>query len=144
MSRSSCLRSEKQSPLGGACALHRLRAKRQFSGTGLEVMSAPTDFTSAVTLQWTDFWPSAKGRKTSQSALHEIVGLAWYRLRQFLTASRSRISSGWAVCAATNASRALASSDLADNTTIPLNFAVRHQPRLALRSRSGTTGAMPL
>jgi uncharacterized SAM-binding protein YcdF (DUF218 family) len=65
-------------------ALHMPRAQRLFSGTGLEVVAAPTDFSSAVALRWTDFWPSAEGQKSSQSALHEIVGLAWYRLRQGL------------------------------------------------------------
>ena len=65
-------------------ALHMPRAFRLFSDTGLEVIAAPTDFSSTVTLRWTDFWPSAEGRITSQSALHEIVGLAWYRLRQVL------------------------------------------------------------
>lgn len=63
-------------------ALHMPRAQRLFSDTGLEVVPAPTRFSSAVALHWIDFWPSAEGRKTSQSALHEIVGLAWYRLRQ--------------------------------------------------------------
>jgi hypothetical protein len=38
------------------------------------VIAAPTDFSSAVALRWTDFWPSAEGRKTSQSALHEMSG----------------------------------------------------------------------
>jgi uncharacterized SAM-binding protein YcdF (DUF218 family) len=65
-------------------ALHMPRAQRLFSGAGLEVIAAPTNFSSAVALRWTDFWPSAEGRRTSQSALHEIVGLAWYRLRQGL------------------------------------------------------------
>lgn len=69
-------------------ALHMPRAQRLFSDTGLQVIPAPTDFSSPTTLRWADFWPSAEGRKTSQSALHEIVGLAWYRLRQFFTGSR--------------------------------------------------------
>ena len=68
-------------------ALHMPRAQRLFVDTGLEVIPAPTDFSKPVSLQWKDFWPSAEGRKTSQAALHEIVGLAWYRLRQFFTGS---------------------------------------------------------
>jgi uncharacterized SAM-binding protein YcdF (DUF218 family) len=55
-------------------ALHMPHAQRLFSGTGLEVIAAPTDFSGAVTLRWTDFWPSAEGRKTSQSVLHEMSG----------------------------------------------------------------------
>lgn len=73
-------------------ALHMPRAQRLFSDTGLQVISAPTDFSSPATLRWADFWPSPEGRKTSQSALHEIVGLAWYRLRQFFTGSRATYS----------------------------------------------------
>ena len=69
-------------------ALHMPRASTMFSDTGLEVIPAPTDFSKPVSLQWKDFWPSAEGRKTSQAALHEIVGLAWYRLRQLFTGSR--------------------------------------------------------
>jgi uncharacterized SAM-binding protein YcdF (DUF218 family) len=83
-----CVQKNDRHLVTHAHALHMQRAKRQFSGTGLEVIPAPTDFSSAVTLRWTDFWPSAEGRKTSQSVLHEIVGLAWYLLRQFLAASR--------------------------------------------------------
>ena len=69
-------------------ALHMPRAQRLFSDTGLEVTPAPTDFSIHAPLKWGDFWPSAEGQKTSQSALHEIFGLAWYRLRQFFTGSR--------------------------------------------------------
>ena len=68
-------------------AMHMPRAYKMFSDTGLEVIPAPTDFSRTVSLRWKDFWPSAEGRKTSQSALHEIFGLAWYRLRQFFTGS---------------------------------------------------------
>jgi len=69
-------------------ALHMPRAYKMFSDTGLEVIPAPTDFSKKVSLRWKDFWPSDEGRKKSQSALHEIFGLAWYRLRQFFTAFR--------------------------------------------------------
>lgn len=68
-------------------ALHMPRAQRLFSDTGLEVIAAPTDFSSAVTLRWADLWPSAEGRKLAKPALHEIFGLAWYRLRQLFTGS---------------------------------------------------------
>jgi len=66
-------------------AMHMPRAYKMFSDTGLEVIPAPTDFSKTVSLRWKDFWPSAEGRKTSQSALHEIIGLAWYQLRQLFT-----------------------------------------------------------
>ena len=65
-------------------ALHMPRAQRLFSDTGLEVIPAPTDFSIHAPLTLADFWPSAEGRKTSQPALHEIFGMAWYRLRQLI------------------------------------------------------------
>jgi uncharacterized SAM-binding protein YcdF (DUF218 family) len=83
-----CVHKNDRHLVAHAHALHMLRAKRQFSGTGLEVIPAPTDFSSAVTLRRTDFWPSAEDQETSQSALREIFGLAGHRLRQVLTASR--------------------------------------------------------
>jgi hypothetical protein len=83
-----CVQKNDRHLVTHAHALHMLRAKRQFSGTALEVIPAPTDFSSAVTLRRTDFWPSAENQETSQSALHDIFELAWYRLRQLLTASR--------------------------------------------------------
>lgn len=65
-------------------ALHMPRAQRLFSDTGLEVIPAPTDFSSHAPLKWGDFLPSIQGRKLTASALHEVFGLAWYRMRQII------------------------------------------------------------
>ena len=65
-------------------ALHMPRAQRLFSDTGLEVIPAPTDFSTHAPLKWGDFLPSTQGRKLTKSALHEIFGLAWYRVRQLI------------------------------------------------------------
>jgi uncharacterized SAM-binding protein YcdF (DUF218 family) len=65
-------------------ALHMRRARMMFLDQGLEVISAPTDYSNHTALEWRDFLPSAEGRKLTQSALHEIVGLAWFRIRQII------------------------------------------------------------
>lgn len=63
-------------------ALHMRRAQRMFEDRGLEVIPAPTGFSTHPPLEWRDFLPSAAGRKLAKPALHEIFGLAWYRARQ--------------------------------------------------------------
>ena len=63
-------------------ALHMRRAQRMFEDRGIEVVAAPTDFSAHAPLEWRDFLPSAEGRKSAKSALHEIFGLVWYRMRQ--------------------------------------------------------------
>ncbi|WP_168921598.1 YdcF family protein [Polaromonas vacuolata] len=65
-------------------ALHMRRARMMFLDQGLDVIPAATDYTSHTALEWRDFLPSAEGRKLTQSALHEIVGLAWFRIRQIV------------------------------------------------------------
>ena len=65
-------------------ALHMRRARMMFADSGLEVIPAPTRFSSYGPLEWRDFLPSAEGRKLSKSALHEISGLAWYWVSQIL------------------------------------------------------------
>ena len=63
-------------------ALHMRRARMMFLDRGFEVIPAPTDFSSDAQLEWRDFLPSTEGRKLTKSALHEIIGLAWYWIRQ--------------------------------------------------------------
>lgn len=63
-------------------ALHMWRAQKMFEGQGLEVIPAPTRFLTHAPLEWRDLLPSAEGRKLTQSALHEIFGLAWFKIRQ--------------------------------------------------------------
>jgi uncharacterized SAM-binding protein YcdF (DUF218 family) len=60
-------------------ATHMRRSVRAFTAAGLEVVPAPTDFSGPLTIL--DFLPQAGGLATSDSALHEWIGIIWYRLR---------------------------------------------------------------
>lgn len=62
-------------------AVHMPRAMQIFSGTRLTVVPAATDFRSRKPLSVADFIPSAGGLQTSHYALHEWIGMVWYRLR---------------------------------------------------------------
>ena len=62
-------------------AIHMPRAMQIFSKTGLTVMSAATDFRSRKPLSAADFIPSAGPLQSSHYALHEWIGMVWYRLR---------------------------------------------------------------
>ncbi len=63
-------------------AWHMPRAVASFQQTGLTVLAAPTAFTYPSKYQLaTDFVPSAAALATSFYALHETIGLLWYRLR---------------------------------------------------------------
>jgi len=61
-------------------AIHMPRAMQIFSKTGLTVMPAATEFRSRKPLSVADFIPSAGGLQTSHYALHEWIGMVWYRL----------------------------------------------------------------
>ena len=65
-------------------AMHMRRAKMMFSDKGLEVISAPTHFSHHAPLLWRDFLPGTEGLRLAKSALHEMLGLAWYWLRQIV------------------------------------------------------------
>jgi uncharacterized SAM-binding protein YcdF (DUF218 family) len=62
-------------------ALHMSRAKAIFARHGFDVIAAPTIFFSHERLSLTDWIPGGEGLRRSQYALHEWLGLAWYRLR---------------------------------------------------------------
>jgi len=62
-------------------AIHMSRAVQMFSKTSLTVVPAATDFRSRKPLSVADFIPSAAGLQTSHYALHEWIGMVWYRLR---------------------------------------------------------------
>ncbi len=62
-------------------AMHMPRAMQIFSNTGLAAIPAPTDFRSRKPLSAADFIPSAGSLQTSHYALHEWIGMAWYRLK---------------------------------------------------------------
>jgi uncharacterized SAM-binding protein YcdF (DUF218 family) len=62
-------------------AIHMPRAMQIFSTTGLSVMAAPTDFLSRKTLSAEDFIPNPRFLRHSHYALHEWIGMLWYKLR---------------------------------------------------------------
>ena len=62
-------------------AIHMSRAMQIFSGTGLSLVRAPTDFISRKTLSVEDFIPDPRFLRHSHYALHEWIGMVWYRLR---------------------------------------------------------------
>lgn len=66
-------------------AWHMPRAMKVFSLNGVDAMATPTVFTSGkvtVTRSLTQDWlPSSKALRNSYYALHEHLGLAWYRLK---------------------------------------------------------------
>ena len=62
-------------------ALHMPRAQAEFTRNGIEVVAAPTLFYSRATWSWTMLVPSASGMVRSFYAIHEWMGLAWYKLK---------------------------------------------------------------
>lgn len=61
-------------------ALHMKRSVRVFQQAGFEVIPAPTDYT-APSFSLYVFMPNAETFFESWLALHELVGIWWYRLR---------------------------------------------------------------
>lgn len=63
-------------------AAHMPRAEWAFRAVGLETVAAPTAFATVnPSTRSTDYFPSAFGLIRSSRALHEYLGLGWYRLR---------------------------------------------------------------
>ncbi|RQO37083.1 YdcF family protein [Herminiimonas sp. KBW02] len=62
-------------------AIHMQRAQWAYQQAGLEVVAAPTIFISSAHTTPADFLPSSQGLQLSAYALHEWLGLAWYRWR---------------------------------------------------------------
>jgi len=62
-------------------AWHMPRALFAFQEAGLEVVPAPTRFESRSTIEPQDFVPSPKALLATFYAVHEWLGIAWYRLR---------------------------------------------------------------
>ena len=60
-------------------AWHMPRAVLAFARTGLQVVPAPTAFVSRSEGLWSDFLPSASAMLLSYYAIHEWLGIAWYR-----------------------------------------------------------------
>ena len=66
-------------------AFHMRRATASFKALGICVLPAPTFFLgpSASPLTWQDLVPSAAGLELSVLALHEALGMLYYKLRFF-------------------------------------------------------------
>jgi uncharacterized SAM-binding protein YcdF (DUF218 family) len=62
-------------------AMHMPRAKAVFERSGFAVVAAPTLFLGHGNLKPANFIPGGEGMQRSHAALHEWIGLLWYRLR---------------------------------------------------------------
>lgn len=65
-------------------AWHMPRARLSFADTDLQMIPAPTGFTTRFRLSWLDLLPSAGGLERSRLACHEWVGMLWYRVKLML------------------------------------------------------------
>jgi uncharacterized SAM-binding protein YcdF (DUF218 family) len=62
-------------------AWHLRRAVPQFEGHGLDVIPAGTQFSDSRIDSYLSLLPSALGLRDSYFALHEWLGILWYKLR---------------------------------------------------------------
>lgn len=62
-------------------AWHMPRAIRAFRRAGVDAMMAPTGFTGGGDRTLLDYLPSSRGLYLSGLAMHEYLGLLWYRWR---------------------------------------------------------------
>jgi uncharacterized SAM-binding protein YcdF (DUF218 family) len=62
-------------------AMHMPRSRAIFETVGFDVIPAPTIFYSRERLTALDFLPGGEALRRSEYALHEWIGLLWYRLR---------------------------------------------------------------
>lgn len=62
-------------------AWHMPRSQHAFAAAGLTVVAAPTAFTTRYQIDLMAFLPSATALRDSKIFLHEIIGMAWYWLR---------------------------------------------------------------
>ncbi len=62
-------------------ASHMPRAVAAFRNAGFEVVEAPTAFTTRYRTDLLAFLPRADSLRDSKIFVHEVIGLAWYRLK---------------------------------------------------------------
>jgi uncharacterized SAM-binding protein YcdF (DUF218 family) len=62
-------------------AWHMPRAQAAFEKAGFTVIPASTVFKTRKPLTLLDFLPSAAGMLDSRHALHELIGMLWYRIK---------------------------------------------------------------
>lgn len=62
-------------------AMHMPRAASAFAAAGFEVVPAPTAFRARQAIDIASFIPRARELEDSSYAIHEWIGLLWYRMR---------------------------------------------------------------
>jgi uncharacterized SAM-binding protein YcdF (DUF218 family) len=62
-------------------AWHMPRARLSFENAGFSVVPAPTEFVTSYKLTVLSFLPDAGALRDSSRFFHEIIGIAWYRLK---------------------------------------------------------------
>lgn len=62
-------------------AWHMPRARMSFENAGFSVVPAPTEFVTSYKLTVLSFLPDTGALRDSSRFFHEIIGIAWYRLK---------------------------------------------------------------
>jgi uncharacterized SAM-binding protein YcdF (DUF218 family) len=62
-------------------AWHMPRAVRSFQAAGLQVIPAPTAYTTRYRTDLLAFVPSARALRDSSIFMHELIGMIWYQLK---------------------------------------------------------------
>jgi uncharacterized SAM-binding protein YcdF (DUF218 family) len=62
-------------------ASHMPRAVLAFEGAGFTVIPAPTGYTTRFRLTLLHFVPNAHALADSSIWFHEVIGIAWYRIK---------------------------------------------------------------
>jgi uncharacterized SAM-binding protein YcdF (DUF218 family) len=57
------------------------RAKQAFQAAGFEVVTASTAYTTRYNTNILSFIPSANALENTHTAMHELIGMLWYRLK---------------------------------------------------------------
>lgn len=70
-------------------AWHMKRARASFERAGFTVIPAPTLFKTAGPRTIVDFLPDAAALANSGIYVHEVIGLAWYRLKSIVSSRSS-------------------------------------------------------
>jgi len=65
-------------------AWHMPRSQRAFTAAGFTVVPAPTAFATSYEFTLLDCLPHADSLRQSSQFFHEVIGLAWYRLKSSL------------------------------------------------------------
>ena len=65
-------------------AWHMPRSRLAFEYAGLDVIPAPTGYTSRFKPTALDYLPNADALLNSKFYFHEVIGIGWYHLRMLL------------------------------------------------------------